>query len=211
MIILDPSLHSLVMATGSIPGVLAAGGPEAQAAAPRATFREVFDGHARYAWRSLLGLGVQTADLPDASQQVFLVVHARFEADQVPTGAMRTFVYGVCLRVASDFRRRAHRRREQLCAVPPESTTAATQERSVALGEALGLLEAALDRLPPPQREAFILYEIEELGMTEVAATLGCPIQTAYSRLHAARKVVMAALGAASDDESPGTEARRTK
>lgn len=196
------------MATSSTPGALPATAPDAPGAVRLPTFREVFDNHARYVWRSLLGLGVLAADLPDASQQVFLVLHARLEANQILPGALRTFVYGVCLRVASDIRRRAHRRRERLCAVPPESAYAATQERSVALSEALGLLEAALDRLPPPQRAAFVLYEIEELDMTEVASALGCPLQTAYSRLHAARKVVMAAVGVAANDRSPGAEAR---
>jgi RNA polymerase sigma-70 factor, ECF subfamily len=212
MIIRDPSLHSLGVATGSTLGAFTVRAADPPAVAGQhPTFREVFDRHARYAWRSLLGLGVQAADLPDASQQVFLVVHARLEADQIPAGAVRTFVYGVCLRVASDMRRRAHRRREQLCAIPPEPAFAATQERSVALGEALGLLEGALDRLPLPQREAFVLYEIEELEMTEVAAALGCPLQTAYSRLHAARKIVVAALGGAMDDEAPRRDAGRTR
>lgn len=207
----DERLHSLGMATGSTLGTSTARAADSPAGAgQRPSFREVFDGHARYAWRSLLGLGVQAADLPDASQQVFLVVHARLEADQIPAGAVRTFIYGVCLRVASDMRRRAHRRHEQLFAVPPEPLYAATQERSFELGEALGLLEAALDRLPPAQRAAFVLYEIEELGMTEVAAALGCPLQTAYSRLHAARKVVVAALGGVLDDDSR-QEVRRTR
>jgi len=213
MIIRDPRRHSLAVAPGSILRTFAAGAPDPAAVAGhrRPSFREVFDAHARYVWRSLLGLGVQAADLPDASQQVFLVVHARLEADQVPAGAVRTFVYGVCLRVASEMRRRAHRRHEKLCAAPPEPVYAATQERSVAMGEALDQLEDALDGLPPPQRAAFVLYEIEELTMAEVAAALGCPLQTAYSRLHAARKAVVTALGEATDDGSWAQEARRTR
>ena len=35
-----------------------------------------------------------------------------------------------------------------------------------------------------------MLYEIEELSMAEVALAVGCPLQTAYSRLHAARREV---------------------
>ena len=31
--------------------------------------------------------------------------------------------------------------------------------------------------------------------MSEVAAALGCPLQTAYSRLYAARKAVLSAFG----------------
>jgi RNA polymerase sigma-70 factor (ECF subfamily) len=38
------------------------------------------------------------------------------------------------------------------------------------------------------------LYELEELTMAEVAEALGCPLTTAYSRLHAARKSVRAAF-----------------
>lgn len=171
------------------------------------SFREVFDKHARYVWRSLLGLGVHERDVPDASQQVFLVVHHRLASDQVPAGALRTFVYGVCLRVASDFRRRAHRRHERLVADPPEPSQPADQERAAWHRQALAQLDAVLAGLPAPQRAAFVMYEIEELSMNEVASALGCPVQTAYSRLHAARRVVMAALGDPGDDG--GGQSRR--
>jgi RNA polymerase sigma-70 factor (ECF subfamily) len=33
----------------------------------------------------------------------------------------------------------------------------------------------------------FVLYEIEQMGMKEIAAAMACPLQTAYTRLHAAR------------------------
>lgn len=167
-------------------------------------FREVFDTYARYVWRSLLGLGVHERDAADASQQVFLVIHARLAADQVAAPALRTFVYGVCLRVASDFRRRAHRRYEQLLAAPPEPAQPANQEQATWTRQALAQLDAVLERLPAPQREAFVLYEIEELSMNEVAGALGCPLQTAYSRLHAARRVVTAALAGTAGAEPPG-------
>src|SRR5512137_3158561 len=92
-----------------------------------ASFRELFQAHARFVWRSLLGLGVQESDVADASQQVFLVLGAKL--DSIDEGcAPSTFIYGICLRVASDFRRRAHVRREQLCAVPPEQATMPNQE-----------------------------------------------------------------------------------
>ena len=52
----------------------------------------------------------------------------------------------------------------------------------------------ALDTLDDDKRATFVLYEIEELSMAEVAEALGCPLQTAYSRLHAARKIVEAAV-----------------
>jgi RNA polymerase sigma-70 factor (ECF subfamily) len=39
-----------------------------------------------------------------------------------------------------------------------------------------------------------VLFELEELSMAEVAVAVGCPLQTAYARLYAARSVVEAAL-----------------
>ncbi|WP_231865024.1 MULTISPECIES: sigma factor-like helix-turn-helix DNA-binding protein [Sorangium] len=41
----------------------------------------------------------------------------------------------------------------------------------------------------------FVLYEIEQLPMAEIAQAAGCPLQTAYSRLRAARAQIAAAMG----------------
>jgi len=161
----------------------------------RPSFREVFDSEGRYVWRALMGLGVAEADAADVSQQVFLILHDKL--GRLEEGCrLRTFVYSICIRVASDYRGRAHRRHERLCAAPPEPVCGADQEDVVSRREALTLLETALAALTDDQREVFVLYEIEELAMTEVATAIGRPLQTAYSRLHAARKAVAAHLGA---------------
>jgi RNA polymerase sigma-70 factor (ECF subfamily) len=158
--------------------------PGATSAASYGSFREIFDAHARFVWRSLLGLGVPENDVPDASQQVFVVLQGKL--DQIDEGcSVSTFAYGICLRVASDFRRRAHVRREQLCATPPERPTSAPQEGIVSHREALGRLRAVLDAIDPAQREVFVLYEIEELAMAEVARAVGCPPVVVW---HAANK-----------------------
>jgi len=162
----------------------------------RTRFRELFEANARYVWRTLLALGLAESDVPDASQQVFLVLHDKL-ANLDPGCNVRTFIYGICLRVAADDRRRAHRRRESLFAAPPEPTFGPTQETAVSRRQALDLFEAALARLTPSQREVFVLYEIEGLSMQEVASAVGCPLQTAYSRLHAAREIVATATGLA--------------
>jgi RNA polymerase sigma-70 factor (ECF subfamily) len=168
--------------------------PSAAASEVEPAFRKAFEEHARYVWRALLGLGVAEADVPDASQQVFVVLHDRL-GDLLPGASLRTFVYGICLRVASDFRRRAHRRHERLVAEPPERATDVSPERRAADREALGALEAALDRLPAAQREVFVLFEMEELPMDQIAEALACPLPTAYSRLRLARRAITELLG----------------
>jgi len=49
-------------------------------------------------------------------------------------------------------------------------------------------LEAALSELPPEQREAFELTELEGLPVKEIAATMNIPVNTLLSRKHYAVK-----------------------
>ena len=52
----------------------------------------------------------------------------------------------------------------------------------------------AIERLPPAQREAIILFEYEELTLAEVAAVAGTDTGTIKSRLHRARTRLRAHL-----------------
>ncbi len=58
-------------------------------------------------------------------------------------------------------------------------------------------LIVALEQLDDAKREVFVLYEIEELEMKDVVALVGCPLQTGYSRLRAARKLLEESLHSA--------------
>ena len=181
----------------------AAGTASDEAGAPSPTFRELFDTHARFVWRALLALGVGDADVADASQHVFLVLHRKL-GQLDPACSPRTFMYGICLRVAADHRKRRRRRHEHLVADLPEVACHPTQEDWAWQRQSLRRLRVALDDLDPGQREVFVLYEIEELPMVEVARAIGRSLQTAYGRLYAARKAVAAAL-----DLEAGNDGRR--
>jgi RNA polymerase sigma-70 factor, ECF subfamily len=155
------------------------------------TLASLFESQASFVWRVLARLNIPAADLPDVSQEVFLSVHRL-----LPTFERRcsvtTWLYGICVRVASTHRRRLLRRREQLTSAPPEGSSGAVLSADLAFER--GRLERVLFQLPDEQAHVFILYELEELTMPEVAAALGYPLQTAYSRLYAARKAVLAAF-----------------
>jgi RNA polymerase sigma-70 factor (ECF subfamily) len=172
-----------------------------------AEFRELFRAHFSHVWRSLRALGVGEADTGDACQQVFLVLHSRLDRwDR--SASLRAYVYGICLRVASDYRRRAHRRHEQLFATPPDvASDAVSPEVDMDRRRELAFLDRALNALPARQREVFVLFEIEELDMSEIAAAVGCPLFTAYSRLRAARKAIAARM----DERGQGLNEGRTK
>lgn len=166
---------------------LATAGPAAVAPKVAAIFRE----HGRYIFRLLRRLGVADADLDDVFQEVFVIVHRKLpELD--PSVQLRAWVYGICIRCASDHRKRAHTRRE----VTTDETIERVDDDQTTPPEALDtmkareILDGILRGLPDQKRDVFVLYEIEELPMQEVADALGCPLHTAYSRLYAARKLV---------------------
>jgi RNA polymerase sigma-70 factor (ECF subfamily) len=159
---------------------------------PVPTLRQIFDEHISFVWRSLRHLGISEADLEDVCQDVFVVVHRKL-GDFEGRSTLRTWLYGICLRVAKDHRRRAYVRREHPVGELPPRAEPPTQEEDCAKSETRQLLSTILEQLDEDKRNVFILYEIEGLSMKEVADAMQCPLQTAYSRLHAARRIVLEA------------------
>ncbi|MBA3500510.1 MAG: RNA polymerase sigma factor [Deltaproteobacteria bacterium] len=156
------------------------------------SFAEVYRDYAAFIWRALRRLGVRDADVEDVCQEVFLVVHRKLP-DFEQRASVRTWLYSIALRCASDYSRRAHVKREAPGEVG-EMPTDPTQATAVADRQARVVLDEILDTLDEVKRAVFVLYELEELSMAEVAEAVGCPLQTAYSRLHAARDAFEAAI-----------------
>ena len=151
-------------------------------------------------WRTLRYFGVREADLPDASQEVFLVMHRRlpeFRGD----AKLSTWVYGICCRVGMAFRRRARSNRQELVSEPPTEPVEARQHADLEILETRSRLTRLLEELPEEQRAVFVLHEIEELAMHEVATLVDCPLFTAYSRLRLAKKRLRDRLRAISEEE----------
>ncbi len=166
--------------------------PPPNGAAARPQFSAVYAEHAAFMWRSLRRLGVADKDVEDACQEAFLVAHKKL--DQFIEGSMRAWLFAIATRVASDYRKRAHVRREVLAAEPPPLTEEEKQTGAIDRERALLWLDAVIARLDDDKRAVFILFELEELPMAEVALAVGCPLQTAYSRLHAARTQIATAI-----------------
>lgn len=158
-------------------------------AATSQSFADLFREHAPHAGRALRNLGVSEPDVPDALQETFLVVHRKlseFRGDS----SVRTWIYGICLRVAAAHRRRPHRRREVGLDEADDRATDRTPHDDAEQRQALTRLDEVLDGLDDDKRAAFVLYEIEELTLAEIAEAVGAPLPTVYSRLKAARKAV---------------------
>lgn len=152
-------------------------------------FDAVVAEHGPYVWRVLRRLGVRSADIEDVWQETFIVVHRKIGGFE-GRSQLRTWLSAIAVRVASDYRSRAYRRREHATEELPDSGEAASQQEDLIDRERRALLDKLMAELKPEQREVVVLYEFAELPMQEVAEALGCPLQTAYSRLHAGRKAL---------------------
>ena len=160
----------------------------AGALSPDARVRAAVDAHYDAVWRFLRRMGVAERDAEDAAQQVLIVLCQRIAA--VAEGAERGFLFGTALRVAADYRKKRGRRRETAVdddrlldhEHPAPGPLAAIVER-----ERLACLDKALEAMPPELREVFVLADIEELTMAEIAQVLSIPPGTVASRLRRAR------------------------
>lgn len=166
--------------------------PEAEA---RTDFRSVYDEHFAFVWRSLRRLGIGPSDVADAVQEVYLVVHRRLSEFE-GRARITTWLYRICLRVASDRRRRAHLRHEELSDMDRLGEIAGelNLEDKLVKDEDLALLEASLDALSFEQRAVFTLFELEKMPCESIASTLEIPLGTVYSRLRLGREAFRKAV-----------------
>lgn len=158
--------------------------------ASEAEFRALYDAHFEFVWGSLRRLGVREPDVLDIAQKVFLVAHLKL-AEFEGRSRVTTWLFAICQRVASDYRRSAPVRRE--IAMDASELERATQAHGVALEQLEArqkarLAEAILDKLPETQRVVLVLFELEELSGDEIAALLDVSVGTVRSRLRLARE-----------------------
>jgi RNA polymerase sigma-70 factor (ECF subfamily) len=180
--------HAAMVATSTLdpPGIDAPPALRAMSRQEDATFDACVLQHFPAVWRFLRRLGVPAADVDDAAQEVLLVAARKRES--IASGSERAFLMSTAFRVARRLRGTRVRRAEVtdealdflLDGAPgPESAAMARQERAV--------LDVILGEMPLDLRAVFVLFEIEEQPIYEIARMLEIPVGTAASRLRRAR------------------------
>jgi RNA polymerase sigma-70 factor (ECF subfamily) len=153
--------------------------------------RLMFDANFNFVWRSLRRLGVPSGATDDAAQEVFLVASKRL--DDIEHGRERSFLFATALRVASNarraFARRDARHDEGLDRL---ADPAPTPEQLADRARARELLDRVLAVLELELRAVFVLHELEEMSMAEIATTLEIAPGTVASRLRRARELFRA-------------------
>ena len=140
-------------------------------------FRELF---ARYR-QPLFGFFYRRladrARAEDLAQDTFVAVmkgRERYEAK----APVRSYLYGIALKLLAAEKRKRANRRTSLLVVEPGAESAI--EAGVAVRKALALLEET-------EREVVMLREYDQLSYAEIAVLLQLPINTVRSRLFRAR------------------------
>src|SRR5512138_2635963 len=144
--------------------------------------------HYDFVWRSLRRLGVRDGDADDAAQHVFLIAARKLEA--IRPGCEGSFLYQTALRIASDYRRSKKRRTEtdfldQIDGPDPSDTCPAVDEL-MDMRRARAKLDSILDSMPMDLRAVFVLHELEQTTMADIAVLLEVPAGTVASRLRRA-------------------------
>ena len=155
-------------------------------------WRTLYDRYAQPVFRFVSALGVPPDEREDAAQDVFVAVFRglrQFRGE----AQLSTWIYRIAARHASHLGRR-RRVRSFLSILPWHETEPEPQPDPAEKASELRLLDRLLDKLSPKKRMVLVLFEIEGLGVNEIANVMGCPANTVWSRLrHARAELVKAA------------------
>jgi len=156
--------------------------------------RDLHREYAPIAAAFLRKLGIRGDEADDACQEVFLQFF-RYLASFRAEAELKTWLFRLCVTEARRLRRRRKsgtaladllRRHPVANEVPPASRSDATIQE---------LVKRAVDRMPPDQRQAFILFELDGLTGKEVAKIGGRSLPATLRRRYEAQRVVQAILG----------------
>lgn len=152
----------------------------------------VYEAHFDAVWRTLRRWGVAESAVDDAAQEVFLIAFQRLATFE-GRSTLKTWLLGIALHVSRRFRASRISSVEELPEALADLGQAGPQEEA-ARAEAVRTLYRILDQLEPDKREVFVMAELEQMTVPEIAEATEVTLNTVYSRLRAARRDFNAAL-----------------
>ena len=149
-------------------------------------FASVFRDHFDFVWRSARRLGVRAGSIDDVVQEVFLVVHRRL-GDFEGRSSLKSWVYGITVRVVRNHQRTLRRKPEDALPIVLHDEHARSQHETMERTQAAEALLVFLEALPEERREIFVMVDLEQESVADAAIALEINVNTAHARLRSAR------------------------
>ncbi len=161
-------------------------------------FRVVLLRYERPLFRFLARFGFEAAAREDLAQETFLRAFRALSSFDPARGSLASWLFTIARNLAADERTRIRHRREiaQSDSTPDARAQVDGPAELHERADAVARLRRALDGLPAALHSTFVLAEIGDLSLKEVAEIEGCALGTVKSRVHRAREQLRAALGA---------------
>ncbi len=155
------------------------------------SFRPLVLRYERPLYRLICNLVPDAHDGEDIAQDVFLTAFRRLASYDPVQGAFSTWLLTIarnkCLNALK-------KRRPVLLQQLPETPAPSCPDTELSEAEWFNRLDKALDALPFAQKTVFVLAEIEELSLDEIARTEDVPVGTVKSRLSRAKEKLRSSL-----------------
>lgn len=158
------------------------------------SFTDLYHAHCDYVWCSLRRLGVPERDLEDGVHDLFLVVHKKL-GEYDPARPIRPWLFGIAMRIASDYRKRARNRHEIISdQVPETDRDAPGPAEALESKQARDALLNALSQIDLKHRAVLIMHDLNGHTVAEISEALAISTNTLYSRLRTGRDKLERAL-----------------
>ncbi len=150
--------------------------------------------HSRLVYALCYRFTGQAETARDLTQDVFIRVFRSLHAFDPQAGGFRTWLMRLTRNLLIDDYRKNKKHRvvdpleDKIAVLEQRSGIDSQADRTLRAREAADLLQAALSRLPPDQREAVILRDVQGMEYREIAGTLEIAEGTVKSRINRGRR-----------------------
>lgn len=154
-----------------------------------AAFLALYERHRDAVFRFAFRLTGSVELAEDVTHDCFLSLIKQPQKFDPARASLRTYLLAAARNLAlKHFRRASSEVTVEELIEEPRLTDTQQPLRQLLDDELSSEVRKAIDRLPPLQREALILFEYEELGLVETAAIVGADVGTVKARLYRARQ-----------------------
>src|ERR1039457_4190076 len=136
------------------------------------SFPRIYKLYFNFVWSCTRRLGVSDTEVDDVVQEIFIVIHGRLHTLEQPE-SLRSWIYGIVRRTVSTYHRAKRAKlaaslshiAEPVVQYPQQPSPQELAEHS----DQVRLLWSLLEKIDAPKREVFVLAELDEMTVPEIA------------------------------------------